>query len=148
MVVPPFTFIATIEAILSAGAVPVFAEIDQSLCLDPARLNEVVTPRTKAILPVHMCGAMAKIDQIAAFCQIRIDGSKVLPEAVAKHRPFVRRSLRRESVCGGNKSRLPLTCRRGGRDPCVSEFGVCGQERTKARIRLGNAAAATREGRG
>lgn len=69
VVVPPFTFIATIEALLSAGAVPVFGEIDQTLCLDPTKLDDVVTPRTKAILPVHMCGAMAKIDDIAAYCQ-------------------------------------------------------------------------------
>jgi 8-amino-3,8-dideoxy-alpha-D-manno-octulosonate transaminase len=69
VVVPPFTFIATIEAILNAGAVPVFAEIDETLCLDPEGLAAVVTPRTKAILPVHMCGSMARIDEIQRFCE-------------------------------------------------------------------------------
>lgn len=68
VVIPPFTFIATVEAILSVGAVPVFSEIDETLCLDPDALSAVVTPRTKAILPVHMCGAMARIDEIKAFC--------------------------------------------------------------------------------
>ena len=68
VIVPPFTFIATIEAVLNAGAVPVFAEIDETLCLDPEALEAVITPRTKAILPVHMCGAMASIDKIQTLC--------------------------------------------------------------------------------
>jgi 8-amino-3,8-dideoxy-alpha-D-manno-octulosonate transaminase len=68
VVIPPFTFIATIEAVLNAGAVPVFSEIDETLCLDPDAISAVVTPRTKAILPVHMCGAMARIDEIKELC--------------------------------------------------------------------------------
>jgi 8-amino-3,8-dideoxy-alpha-D-manno-octulosonate transaminase len=68
VIVPPFTFIATIEAVLNAGAVPVFAEIDETLCLDPEAISDVVTPRTKAVLPVHMCGAMARIDKINSVC--------------------------------------------------------------------------------
>jgi 8-amino-3,8-dideoxy-alpha-D-manno-octulosonate transaminase len=69
VIVPPFTFTATIEAVLCAGAVPVFSEIDETLCLDPKALESVVTSHTKAILPVHMCGAMARIDKIQAFCK-------------------------------------------------------------------------------
>ena len=68
VIVPPFTFVATFEAVISAGAIPVFAEIDESLCLNPDRLEAVLTPRTKAVIPVHMCGAMARIDEIKAFC--------------------------------------------------------------------------------
>ncbi|MFO7558545.1 MAG: DegT/DnrJ/EryC1/StrS family aminotransferase [Desulfobacterales bacterium] len=68
VIVPPFTFIATIEAVLNAGAVPVFTEIDETLCIDPNGLESVLSPRTKAILPVHMCGAMARIDEIRSFC--------------------------------------------------------------------------------
>lgn len=68
VVVPPFTFVATIESVLSAGAIPVFGEIDETLCLDPDRLEDAVTSRTRAILPVHMCGSMARIDEIAQFC--------------------------------------------------------------------------------
>jgi 8-amino-3,8-dideoxy-alpha-D-manno-octulosonate transaminase len=68
VIVPPFTFVATIEALLNAGAVPVFAEIDETLCLDPAAVEAVITPRTKAVLPVHMCGAMARIDKIKTLC--------------------------------------------------------------------------------
>jgi 8-amino-3,8-dideoxy-alpha-D-manno-octulosonate transaminase len=69
VIVPPFTFIATIEAILQAGAVPIFAEIDETLCLDPEAIEAVITPRTKAVVPVHMCGAMARIDAIKDVCQ-------------------------------------------------------------------------------
>jgi 8-amino-3,8-dideoxy-alpha-D-manno-octulosonate transaminase len=59
-----FTFIATWESILDAGAVPVFAEIDDTLCLDPNDLEKKITPKTKAIIPVHMCGSHANIEEI------------------------------------------------------------------------------------
>jgi 8-amino-3,8-dideoxy-alpha-D-manno-octulosonate transaminase len=69
VVVPPFTFVATVEAVLLAGAVPVFAEIDETLCLDPRALTQVLTPRTRAVVPVHMCGCMARIDELAQLCR-------------------------------------------------------------------------------
>jgi len=59
-----FTFVATWETILDAGAVPVFAEIDDTLCLDPNDLAGRITPRTRAVIPIHMCGAMARIEEI------------------------------------------------------------------------------------
>ena len=68
VIVPPFTFIATIESILSAGAVPVFAEIDETLCLDPEAVKAAITPRSKAVIAVHMCGSMAQIDLIKQVC--------------------------------------------------------------------------------
>lgn len=68
VIIPPFTFIATAEAVLTAGAVPVFADIDETLCLDPDSIGAAVTPRTRAVLPVHMCGAMARIDRLKAVC--------------------------------------------------------------------------------
>ncbi len=68
VIVPPFTFVATIEAVLHAGAVPVFAEIDDTLCLDPNAIEAAVTPRTRAVVPVHMCGSMAKIEEIKRIC--------------------------------------------------------------------------------
>jgi 8-amino-3,8-dideoxy-alpha-D-manno-octulosonate transaminase len=71
VIVPPFTFIATIEAVLIAGAVPVFAEIDETLCLSPETLDAVITPRTRAVLPVHMCGAMARIAEIEEWCRAK-----------------------------------------------------------------------------
>lgn len=69
VIVPPFTFIAPVEAVLQAGAIPVFAEIDETLCLHPAGIEAVITPRTKAVLLVHMCGSMAQVDEIAELCK-------------------------------------------------------------------------------
>nr|WP_320009822.1 DegT/DnrJ/EryC1/StrS family aminotransferase [uncultured Desulfobulbus sp.] len=62
-----FTFVATWEAILDCGAIPVFTEIDLTLNMDPADLEEKITSKTKAIIPVHMMGAPARIDEIKAI---------------------------------------------------------------------------------
>lgn len=62
-----FTFVATWEAIFDAGAVPVFAEIDETLNMDPADLEKKITDRTKAIIPVHMLGAPARIEEIKSI---------------------------------------------------------------------------------
>ena len=69
VIVPPFTFIATIEAVLYAGGIPVFAEIDDTLCLDPESVKNVITHQTKAVITVHMCGSMAQIDVINTICE-------------------------------------------------------------------------------
>lgn len=69
VIIPPFTFVATMEAVLNAGAVPVFAEIDETLGLNPAAVESLITPRTRAVLPVHMCGSMARIDEIKDLCE-------------------------------------------------------------------------------
>jgi 8-amino-3,8-dideoxy-alpha-D-manno-octulosonate transaminase len=66
-----FTFVATWESILDAGAIPVFAELDETLCLDPADVARKITPRTKAIIPVHMCGAQARITEILKLADQR-----------------------------------------------------------------------------
>jgi len=71
VIVPPFTFIASIEAVLFAGALPVFAEIDETLCLSPEGIQAAITPKTKAVLLVHMCGGMARLDEIVALCKER-----------------------------------------------------------------------------
>ncbi len=64
VIVPPFTFIATIEAVLFVGALPVFAEIDETLCLSAEGIRKAITPKTKGICLVHMCGGMADMDAI------------------------------------------------------------------------------------
>jgi 8-amino-3,8-dideoxy-alpha-D-manno-octulosonate transaminase len=69
VIVPTFTFIAPVEAVLHAGAIPVFADIDETLCLSAASIEAAITPRTKAVIVVHMCGAMAQIDQISDVCK-------------------------------------------------------------------------------
>ncbi len=64
VIVPPFTFIATIEAVLFVGAIPIFAEIDETLCLSAEGIKKAITPKTKAVCLVHMCGGMADMDSI------------------------------------------------------------------------------------
>src|ERR1700760_2222000 len=64
VIVPPFTFIATIEAVLFIGALPVFAEIDETLCLSAEGIKKAITAKTKGICLVHMCGGMANMDEI------------------------------------------------------------------------------------
>ena len=64
VIVPPFTYIASVEAVLFSGGIPVFAEIDETLCLSAAGIRKAITPKTKAIMLVHMCGQMADIDGI------------------------------------------------------------------------------------
>jgi len=59
-----FTFVATWEAIFDVGAVPVFAEIDDTLNMDPADLENKITDKTKLIIPVHMLGSAARIEEI------------------------------------------------------------------------------------
>jgi 8-amino-3,8-dideoxy-alpha-D-manno-octulosonate transaminase len=64
VIVPAFTFLATYEAVLECGAIPVMADIDATLNIDPAAVEKRITPATKAIIPVHMCGSGAHIDKI------------------------------------------------------------------------------------
>jgi len=71
VIVPPFTYLATIEAVLLAGGLPVFAEIDDTLCLDASGIRAALTPDTKAVLLVHMCGAAADMDPILELCRER-----------------------------------------------------------------------------
>jgi 8-amino-3,8-dideoxy-alpha-D-manno-octulosonate transaminase len=68
VIVPTFTFIAPVEAVLHAGAIPVFADIDETLCLSAESIEAAITPRTRAVIVVHMCGAMAQIDKISEVC--------------------------------------------------------------------------------
>lgn len=64
VIVPPFTYVATIEAVLFLGALPVFAEIDETLCLSAEGIQKAITPKTKAVCLVHMCGGMADMDAL------------------------------------------------------------------------------------
>ncbi|GAB4016682.1 DegT/DnrJ/EryC1/StrS family aminotransferase [Spirosoma koreense] len=66
VIVPPFTYIATVESVLMVGALPVFADIDETLCLSADGIRKAITPKTKAVCLVHMCGQMADMDAIMA----------------------------------------------------------------------------------
>ncbi len=71
VIVPTFTFVATFEAVLSVGATPVLADIDDTLCLSPEAVDAAISPNTRAVVPVHMCGGMAQIDRIKDICDER-----------------------------------------------------------------------------
>jgi dTDP-4-amino-4,6-dideoxygalactose transaminase len=64
VIVPGFTYVASISAIVYARALPVLAEVDDSFNLDPADVEARITPRTRAIIVVHMLGAPARLDEI------------------------------------------------------------------------------------
>jgi 8-amino-3,8-dideoxy-alpha-D-manno-octulosonate transaminase len=64
VIVPAYTFFATCAAVVAARAIPVVAEVDRSLTLDPQDLERKISKRTKAVIPVHMRGMPAKMDQI------------------------------------------------------------------------------------
>jgi len=64
VLVPAFTFLATYEAVMEVGAIPVMVDIDDTLNLDPNEIEKKKTPYTKAVIPVHMCGSAANIDKI------------------------------------------------------------------------------------
>ena len=66
VIVPGFGFVATMSTVIYARARPVLAEIDQTFNLDPADVEARVTPRTKAIVVVHMAGNAARIEEIRA----------------------------------------------------------------------------------
>lgn len=67
VITTPFTFIATIEAIVACDAVPILGDIDETLSLDAASVEKLITPKTKAIMPVHMFGVAADMDKFAAL---------------------------------------------------------------------------------
>jgi 8-amino-3,8-dideoxy-alpha-D-manno-octulosonate transaminase len=69
VIMPTFTFVASFEAVLSVGAVPVLVDVDETLTLDPAAVRRAITPRTKCVMPVHMCGSMADLDALQAICK-------------------------------------------------------------------------------
>lgn len=69
VITPSFTFVASFEAVLSVGAVPVLVDVDDTLTLDPEAVRKAITPKTKAIMPVHMCGSMADMDALVAICK-------------------------------------------------------------------------------
>ncbi len=69
VIMPTFTFVASFEAVLSVGAIPVLVDMDDTLTLSPAAVEAAITSRTKAIMPVHMCGSMAQLDELQAICK-------------------------------------------------------------------------------
>lgn len=80
----PFTFVATVSAVGYIGAVPVFVDIDpRTFTMDPAQLEQKITPRTKAILPVHLYGQMADMNAIMEIANRH--GIPVIEDACQAH---------------------------------------------------------------
>ena len=80
----PFTFVASVAAIYYTGAKPVFVDIDpKTFTMDPAQVEAAITPRTRAILPVHLYGQMADMDPIMNLAKKR--GLIVLEDACQAH---------------------------------------------------------------
>ena len=68
VIMPVFTFVASFESILVNGAVPVLVDIDDTLTLDPDAVRRAITEKTKAVMPVHMCGSMADLGVLKSIC--------------------------------------------------------------------------------
>jgi len=68
VIMPTFTFVASFESILNAGATPILVDIDDTLTLDPKAVEAAITSKTKVVMPVHMCGSMADLDALKAIC--------------------------------------------------------------------------------
>ena len=84
VITTPFTFIATVSAIDYTGATPVFVDIDPaSFTIDPAKIEAAITPRTKAILPVHLYGQPADMDPIMEIAKRH--GLVVIEDAAQAH---------------------------------------------------------------
>src|ERR1051326_2658474 len=69
VIMPCFTFVASFEAVLSVGAVPVLVDVDETLTLNPEAVRKAIIQKTKCVMPVHMCGSMAELDALALICK-------------------------------------------------------------------------------
>ncbi len=84
VIVTPFTFIATVNAILALYAMPVFVDTDpETHLIDPAKIEAAITPRTRCILPVHIAGNVANMDKILEISKRR--GVPVVEDACQAH---------------------------------------------------------------
>ncbi|MEN8788757.1 MAG: DegT/DnrJ/EryC1/StrS family aminotransferase, partial [Flavobacteriaceae bacterium] len=68
VILPVFTFVASFEAVLALGAVPILVDIDDTLTLDPEAVRNAITEKTRVVMPVHMCGSMANLDALKTIC--------------------------------------------------------------------------------
>ncbi len=79
VIIPAYTWLASAGAVLSVGAIPVLADVDETLTLDPDDFEKRIGPRTKAVIPVHMAGRASNMDRISEIA--RKHGLKILEDA-------------------------------------------------------------------
>lgn len=84
VIVPALTWIATAGAAAYVNAVPVFADVDrETLCIDPKSVDALITPKTRALIAVHLCSAMADLDALDAICARR--GIRLIEDCAHAH---------------------------------------------------------------
>ena len=84
VIVPDLTFVATANAVAYTGATPVLADVDaDTLCLDVASVKSLITPRTKAIIPVHLYGHPADMDALTELADAH--GLAIVEDAAEAH---------------------------------------------------------------
>lgn len=84
VIVPPYTFLATATSVIEANAVPIFADIDpDTYCLDPDAFEAAISPRTRAVIPVHLGGQAADMDRLCAIAARH--GIAVIEDAAHAH---------------------------------------------------------------
>ncbi len=69
VILPAYTWIASAAAVIAAGGIPIIAEVDETLLMDPTDVAAKITPHTKAIMPVHMRGAPCRMDELMALAR-------------------------------------------------------------------------------
>ena len=116
VIVPPYTFLATATAVVEANATPVFADILADTCnIDPDAIQRAITPKTKAVIPVHFGGLAADMDAIAAIAEKH--GLTVIEDACHGHgAEYNERRLGSigHMGCFSFQSSKNLTCGEGG----------------------------------
>ncbi len=84
VIVPDCTFVATAHAVLMCGAVPVFVDVDpETLCMDPRAVKRAFSPRTRAIIPVHLYGHPAELSELSELAQAH--GVPLIEDAAQAH---------------------------------------------------------------
>lgn len=69
VIVPAYTFIATASSVARVGAVPIFVDVNETWCMDPEAAENAISPRTKAIIPVHFGSCVADVDRLKTIAQ-------------------------------------------------------------------------------
>ncbi|MBI4670247.1 MAG: DegT/DnrJ/EryC1/StrS family aminotransferase [Chloroflexi bacterium] len=116
VLVPSYSFIATANSVLHAGATPVFVDIDaRTYNMDPLRIEEKITPRTRAIMPVHQIGLAADIDTIHAIARkhdlLVLEDAATIIGGTYKGKPIGAHS---RAVCFSFHPRKAITTGEGG----------------------------------